>query len=534
MPRDRVVLRATAARALRSGVLWGSVFAVFIVSSAYSYATSYATVAARARFSTSLAGNAGLAALFGTARRLDTVAGFTAWRSMGFLTLVGAVWGLLLATRLTRGEEDEGRWEVLLAGPTSRGAAAAQAAAGIGAGMAVCWAMVAVATMSAGASRRIGFAAGASCFLALAVVGCAAVFAAVGFVAAQVAGSRRQANALGAAVLGVAYLLRVVADAGAGVTWVRWATPLGWAEDMRPLTGSRGAAVAPLVAAVAALTTGGVIAAARRDLGASMLRPRTAVSRTRWLSGPEGLTVRLDRSVAAAWVAGLAVLGAVLGLVAQSAASAISGSAALERALAHLGGHRGGAATYLGFAFLVVAALVAFAAAAQVAGARSEEASGRLEHLLVRPVARWRWLAGRLGAAALLVVAASLGAGVAAWAGAATQHSGVGLGSLVGAGLNVAAPAVFVIGAAAFVYGVWPRATALVGYALVVWSLLVEFVASVAPGNRALLDTSLFFHMRPAPAADPDWVSTGVFVALAVVGAAAGAVAFSRRDVVPA
>src|SRR5581483_1127605 len=255
VPRDRVVLRATAARALRSGVLWGSVFAVFIVSSAYSYATSYATVAARARFSTSLAGNAGLAALFGTARRLDTVAGFTAWRSMGFLTLVGAVWGLLLATRLTRGEEDEGRWEVLLAGPTSRGAAAAQAAAGIGAGMAVCWAMVAVATMSAGASRRIGFAAGASCFLALAVVGCAAVFAAVG---------------LGAAVLGVAYLLRVVADAGAGVTWVRWATPLGWAEDMRPLTGSRGAAVAPLVAAVAALTTGGVIAAARRDLGASM------------------------------------------------------------------------------------------------------------------------------------------------------------------------------------------------------------------------------------------------------------------------
>ena len=66
------------------------------------------------------------------------------------------------------------------------------------------------------------------------------------------------------------------------------------------------------------------------------------------------------------------------------------------------------------------------------------------------------------------------------------------------------------------------------------WSLVIEFVASVAGGNRAVLDTSLFFHIRPAPAASPDWAATGVFVALAVVGATAGAIAFGRRDLVGA
>jgi ABC-2 type transport system permease protein len=508
---------------------------VFVVSSAYTYTSSYTTAAARARFSTSLAGNAGLAALFGTARRLDTVAGFTAWRSMGFLTLVGAVWGLLLATRLTRGEEDEGRWEQLLSGATTRGEAAAQAVAGVGAGVAVSWVIVAAATALAGSSHRIAFGAGASVFLATAIVGCAAVFATVGLLTAQLAANRRQANAVGAAVLGLAYLLRVIADSGAGVTWLRWATPLGWAEDLRPLTGSHPLPLVAMAVASVALCAAAVAVASGRDLGASVLRHDEAPpSRTRWLSGPEGLTARLDRSVMVAWVAGLAVLGAVLGLVAQSAASAISGSAALERALARLGGHRSGAATYLGFAFVIVAALVAFAAAGQLAAARDEEASGRLDHLLVRPVARWRWLAGRLGAAVVLVAAASVAAGLAAWAGAATQHSGVSLASLVGAGLNVTAPAVFVIGVGAFVFGAWPRATAAVGYAVVVWSLLIEFVASVAQGNQWLLDTSLFFHVRPAPAADPDWAASAALVVLALVASLAGGAAFARRDLVGA
>ena len=36
------------------------------------------------------------------------------------LMVLGAVWGLLTSTRLLRGEEDAGRWELLLAGQTTR------------------------------------------------------------------------------------------------------------------------------------------------------------------------------------------------------------------------------------------------------------------------------------------------------------------------------------------------------------------------------------------------------------------------------
>jgi hypothetical protein len=58
---------------------------------------------------------------------------------------------------------------------------------------------------------------------------------------------------------------------------------------------------------------------------------------------------------------------------------------------------------------------------------------------------RRTWLASRLAFAALVVVA-SLAAGVAAWVGAATQHSPVGLLGMGQAGVNIAAPALFLLG----------------------------------------------------------------------------------------
>jgi ABC-2 type transport system permease protein len=224
--------------------------------------------------------------------------------------------------------------------------------------------------------------------------------------------------------------------------------------------------------------------------------------------------------------------GLVLGLVTQSAGQSLQGSPTLDRVIARLGatGAGSGAVTYLGFVFLVAAGLVAVAVAGQISAIRNEEANGHLDNLLVRPVARWRWLAVRLVVGLGLVVGAGVLTGVAAWVGAATQHAAVGLGDLVEAGLNVAPPAVFVLGIGGLVYGLWPRAAVGVTYGLVVWSFLVETVASITNADRWLRDTSPLLHITPAPAVDPDWVAAGWLVGLGVLAAVAGVAAFSRRD----
>ncbi|MCX4807614.1 hypothetical protein OG594_39465 [Streptomyces sp. NBC_01214] len=63
-----------------------------------------------------LAGNPAIRTLFGEPVALDDAGGFAVWRTGTVLAVVLAVWALLAATRITRGEEDAGRWDVLLAG----------------------------------------------------------------------------------------------------------------------------------------------------------------------------------------------------------------------------------------------------------------------------------------------------------------------------------------------------------------------------------------------------------------------------------
>ncbi|HXR22744.1 MAG TPA: hypothetical protein VN786_09325, partial [Acidimicrobiales bacterium] len=71
-----VVARLTAKKAARSGALWGYFFGVCVASSALTYLSSYKTAAAREKLAANFGANTALAALFGPAHELQTVAGF--------------------------------------------------------------------------------------------------------------------------------------------------------------------------------------------------------------------------------------------------------------------------------------------------------------------------------------------------------------------------------------------------------------------------------------------------------------------------
>jgi len=524
-----VVARQTARKAVRSGVLWGYVFGLYLATQALAYASSYKTVSQRARLAKEFGSNAGISALVGPAHELQTVAGFTVWKCLAVLAVVGAVWGLLTGTRLLRGEEDAGRWELLLAGQTTRRSAAAQALAGLACGVAALWTVTAVITVVVGRSSKVDISAGGALFLAVSVVAAAVMFLAVGALASQLAATRRQASAYAGAVLGVSYALRMVADSGTGLGWLRWASPLGWIEQLQPLTGPHPLALLPIAGLTAVLGLCTVRLAGARDLRGSTFPDRaSSVAHTRLVFGPSGLNVRLMRPSVAGWGAGIAAYGLVLGLVAKSAGSAISSSSSLTRALSRLGAI--GAEAYLGVAFLLMAVLVAFVAAGQISATRAEEAEGRLDHLLVRPVSRSSWLAGRLVVATIIVLAGGLTAGVFTWLGAASQDTGVSFASVFDAGLNVVPPALCILGIGAFVFGVWPRASGVATYGALVWSLLVELVGGIVGLNHWVLDTSVFHQMSAAPAVSPNWTTGGALLALGAMAAVAGGTAFSHRD----
>ncbi|HZQ75725.1 MAG TPA: hypothetical protein VFE55_00235 [Acidimicrobiia bacterium] len=531
MRPEAVVARQSARRAVRPGLLWGVVFGATIAATMAAYRSTFPTPESRAGLVRSFQGNPAFEAIFGLTRHLDTVAGYTAYKTLFTMVILGAVWGLLISTRLLRGEEDTGRFELFLAGATTRGGAARQVVTGLGAGLLALWLPTALLAVAEGRSPAVGIGAGPALFFATAAVAAAAMFMAVGALASQLAGTRHGANLLGAGVLAGAYLVRMAADSDPRIGWLRWAGPIGWIEELRPLTGSRWPAFLPIAALVVVAGGAALRIAGRRDVGAGALAGRAASrSRLRLLGGQAGLTVRLTRPALLAWTGALAATGLVLGLVTQSAGQSLQTSPTIDRVIARLGATGSGAATYLGFVSLIAAGLLTVAAAGQIAAARTEEADGHLDHLLARPVARWRWLAVRLLVAAALVIAAGVITGVAAWIGAATQHAAVGFGTLVEAGLNVAPPALFVLGAGALVYGLWPRAAVGATYGLVVWSFLVETVASITDTARWLRDASPLLHIAPAPATAPNWTAAAWLLGLGALASVAGVAAFGRRD----
>ena len=525
-----VVALLTARRAVRSGILWGYIFGVFVASSALSYTSIYKTQAERNRLAGAFGTNKAAGALFGPAPKLQTVAGFTVYKTLMTLMIVGAVWGLLTSTRLLRGEEDAGRWDLLLSGHTTRRGATAQALAGLTGGAATLWAITALIAVVTGRSSKVHIAAGPALYFALALVSGAVMFLAVGAVTSQLAATRRQAASYAATFLGVSYALRMVADAGVGYHWLIWLSPLGWIEQLQPLTAPEPLALSPIAGFTAVLAVTAVHLAGRREPGEHVSRPGNqqgapspavrpcraddthSASRHRRLVGGDLHHRHPHR--ARGQDGGSDHLGFVGTEGVLEARSAGHGHGRLpRRVLPHRGGLGG-----------------IRRRRTDHRGAHAEESGGRLDHLLVRPVSRSSWLGGRLLVAAGALVASGVIAGVFSWLATSTQHAGVSITTMIDAGVNVIPPAALVLGVGALMTGVWPRAASIVVYSLLGWSLLVELVGGIGALNHWILDTSVFHQMASAPAVSPAWMTNGVMVALGVLGVAVGTAAFNRRD----
>ncbi len=527
---DTVVAGLTARKAVRTGAVWGYIFGIAIASSAISYTTIYKTQAQRDALAAAYGSNKATSALFGPASDLQTVAGFTVFKISMTLMILGAVWGLLTSTRLMRGEEDSGRWELLLSGQITRRGAAAQALGGLGAGVVTLWALTALVTVLTGLNSKVDIAAGPGLYFALAMVATAAMFLAVGALTSQLAPTRRQAASYAATVLGVSYAVRMIADAGVGLHGLIWASPLGWVEELQPLTAPQPPALVPIIAFTAVLSVIAVHLAGSRDVGASIVADRaTSQPRLRLLCGPTGFAIRMVRPTVTGWWVAIAVSGLLYGLIAKSAGATISGSS-VQNVFSKLGATGTGAEAVLGVCFLILAVLVAFVGAGQLTAARSEEAAGRLDHFLVRPIARASWLAGRLLVALAVLLVSGAGAGFFAWLGAASQHAGVSLVTLLEAGVNLLPPAVTILGIGVLTFGIRPQMTSVVVYALLGWSLLIVIVGGIGAMSHWVLDTSVFHQMASAPAVSPHWEANGIMVSIGIAAAVFGGLAFRRRD----
>jgi len=522
--------RALARRAFRDArtrtVAFAYLFLIYAYIQPAGFAHAYPILADRLAFARSFASNDALRLFYGYPYDPVTIGGYSAWRVGGTLAIAAAVFGIFAAVRALRGEEDTGRMELVLAGVLRRRTAYLAALSAIAAGVLLLWLAETVGFVFA------GLPTGGSAYLALATASVIPVYVGVGALVSQLAPTRRMALELGNALVGVSLLVRVVADTSSGAGWLRWLTPLGWAEELRPFTSSQQplALLLPLAASALLLTAAAKIYAGR-DVGTGVLPARERASpRLRLLSSPLTQGLRSERGTILAWLLSVGGFSFILGAVSTSISSADI-SASMQREIAKLGG--GSIATptgYMAFVFIFFILVVSLFACAQIAGARHEEADERLETLLALPVSRRGWLGGRLALAAGAALALALAAGFFSWAGAASQGSDISLARMLEAGANCMPVTLLFLGIAALLFALVPRASGGIAYGLVTVAFLWQLTGALLSVPKWALELTPFAHVGLVPAQPFRAGAAVIMLGIAVTSALAAIWIFQRRD----
>ncbi|MEH0927192.1 hypothetical protein [Micromonospora sp. CPCC 205558] len=489
-------------------------------------AVGYRTEALDQTAIAALARNPAIRTLFGEPVALDQAGGFTVWRTGIVLAILLGVWTMLTATRITRGEEDAGRWSLLLAGRTTL-AEAVRHHLGV---LAVVPVVVGAATAAAMIAARVDTTGSLLHGAGLASVGL--FFVAVGGISAQMFASRSAANGAAAAVLVVGVLTRMVGDGMPALAWLRWLSPFGLVALTRPFDTNRGLPVSVLTCAALLLLTLAGRLALRRDVGAGILATADSrPARTALLGSVPAFAVRRTMRPLAAWSTGIGAYSLLLGLIARSMTEFLTGNPqfaamAAQAGFPALGTVEGYAATM----FALLAVPVGVFVAVRLAAAAADENARRLTLLLAAPVTRLRLLAAEAtiaGCAALVLITLS---GLAMWAGTAAVRADLGAGDALAGAWNVVPIVVLCLGAGVLALGWKPHAVAAIGALPAAGGFMWQVIADSVEAPSWIRALSPFAHLAAVPATAPAWPAASAMAGIAVAGVVAGAIGYRRRD----
>jgi ABC-2 type transport system permease protein len=514
----------------RSRILLGAGIVVMVLvatEAANATVDLYPTVASRFEAASSLNDSKALVAMFGRIYDPSSVGAIAMIKMGSFGAVFVALLAVVLVVRLTRGDEEAGRTEMIGATAMGRGAPLASALIVVGAGNLVLALLTGVALSATGLPADGSFAFG----LAWASVGLA--FGAIAAVAAQLTTSARTATSMSAAILGLVYILRAVGDTAevTGPRWLSWLSPIGWGQQFRPYAGNRWWVLSITISFAVAVSACAFALSSKRDLGAGVVptRPGPATASPR-LRTPLALAWRLHGGAFLGWAVGFALVGAVLGNMASSVGEFINNPSSQEF-ITKLGGVQALTDAFLAVELSFAGVIASGFGIQALMRLRSEETGQRAEPVLATAVGRTRWAASHIliavAGTTLLMVIVGASAGIAHGA----QIGDMGAAWRVLAAALVQLPAAWVLGAIVVAaFGLAPRFVAIGWVALAAFVLLGE-LGPLMNLDQWVMDLSPFAHVPRLPGGT---FATPPLVALVGVAALRGLVGlagFRRRDI---
>ena len=452
------------------------------------------------------------------------------WQTGTFLLVCTALMAIMLTCRVLRADEDEGLVEVLRATGVGRSVPFLVP-------VALVW--VVVGTLSAGVGGILTWQTRSieelTVLGAWTLAGTVCVtgwtFSAIAAVACQLGHQAGQAKGLSMVMLALAFVLRVSADQlsdGTGSDWLRWLTPLGWRDLVRPYTDDRFTVLAVCCTVAIALALSAVVLAARREYLDGYLPDRSS-SQRRWrIRGHMDLLARLSRRGVLGWALASTGLAALYGSVSGSVNDLLAPDSPTA---SYVGKMASGSAVeqFVSLMTVVTVLLVAVAAVRRMNRLAGLEHAGLVEVELATGVSRSRLflsqvLSTLLESIVLLLVSATVLA--ATTATQLTDDHAVARSFVFT--VSQLPGMVAAVGIAAALVGMAPKLTGM-SWAVVAWSAFAQFFGGLVELKDWAKDLSVLGHHLDV-VGSPDWKPLAVQTAIGLVGIAIGLVAYTRRD----
>lgn len=504
--------------------IFGLVLFTMIVPTAFE--NSYETEQDRAAISETMA-NPAMTAMAGPADLENYTTGvMTAHQMLLFTAIVVGLMAILLVTRHTRADEEDGRIEMIRSLPSGRLSylnATLLVTSGAFLALALCIGLglyaLGIDSMDLEGSLLYGAALG----------GTGLVFAGVTAVFAQLSESSRGTIGWSVAVLIVAYLFRAITDISNEA--LSWLSPLGWVTKAAVYSSNHwGPIVLMLIVSIVLFVIANYLNGIR-DLDQGFIASKPGKrNASRFLQSPFGLAFRLQRTGFIAWAIGLFVLGASYGSIFGDLELFFEGNETFQQMLQQVEG-ASIVEQFIPTLMMIISLLATIPPILAMNKLRGEEKKDRLDLIVSRAVSRTR-LIGSYAVLAVLngFVMISLSA-LGLWSAAnASMEEGLAFGMVYKAALVYYPAMLVMIGIVAFLIGVLPRLTYFI-WIYFLYSFFVLYIGNLIDFPDWVGKVSPFGHVPQVPIEDATLMPLFLLSSIAAGLMSIGFVGFRKRDI---
>lgn len=455
-----------------------------------------------------------------------TIGAMTAHQMLLFTAVVVGLMSILLVTRHTRADEEDGRLELIRSLPVGR-------LSNLNATLLVlCATHVILAFLTGFGLYALGIESmdlEGSLLYGTALGATGIFFAGVTALFAQFSESSRGTIGLSIAVLLVAYLVRAVGDVGNET--LSWFSPLNWVTRTEAYANNHWEPVALLLGGAIVLAVLANYLNSIRDLEAGFFPAKPGRKHASpFLQTPMGLAIKLQRTGMIAWAVGMLVMGLSYGSVLGDLEAFFEGNEMMEQMLVAEEGYTM-TEQFIPTLMIVMGLLATVPPGMAMLKLYGEEKKNRVEHLLGRAVSRTKLMGSYLLIAIVNgFVMLSLTA-IGLWAaGDAVMEEGLDFCTIYGAALVYYPAMLVIIGLAAFLIGVLPKLGSVI-WLYLFYSFIVLYLGGLLDFPDWVGQLSPYGYIPELPVDEMEWMPISILVIIAVFLIIVGFIGYNRRDI---